>query len=67
MQSMKFIIEIDTIIAKELAYFLDANEAEALHEAIAKSLCSELDMDINEARGSVKVILSIKDKEPLQA
>ena len=67
MQSMKFIVEIDTVVAKELAYFLDANEVEALHEVIAKSLCNELDMDINEARGSVKVILSIKDKEPLQA
>ncbi len=52
---MKFIVEINDIVMKELSYFLDTDALEALHEAIAKFLKTELDMDINEARQSVKV------------
>lgn len=52
---MKFTVEINDIVIKELAYFLDMDSVDALHEAIAKSLKNELDMDIDEVRQSVKV------------
>lgn len=52
---MKFIVEVNDIVMRELCYFLDMDAAEALHEAIAKSLKNELDMDMDEARQSVKV------------
>ncbi len=52
---MKFIVEINDIVMRELSYFLDMGAVEALHEALAKFLKNELDMDINEARESVKV------------
>ncbi len=52
---MKFTVEINDMVMRELSYFLDIGAVEALHEAIAKFLKNELDMDINEARESVKV------------
>ena len=52
---MKFTVEIDDIVVRELSYFLNMDAVDALHEAIAKSLKNEIDMDINEARQSVKV------------
>ena len=52
---MKFIVEVNDIVMRELSYFLDMDAVEALHEAIAKSLKNELDMDIDEAWQSVKV------------
>jgi len=59
---MKFIVEINDIVMKELSYFLDMEPQEALHEAIAKSLKNELYMNIDEARQSVIVSYS-KDGE----
>ena len=59
---MKFIVDINDIVMKELSYFLDMDAQEALHEAIANSLNNELDMDIDEARQSVIVSYS-KDGE----
>ena len=52
---MKFIVDINYIIVRELSYFLDVDAVDALHEGIAKFLKNDLDMDINEARQSVKV------------
>ena len=52
---MKLIVDINDIVMSELAYFLDMASADALHEAIVKSLKNELDMDIYEARQSLKV------------
>ncbi len=53
---MKFLVGINNIVMRELSYFLDMDAAKALHEAIAKCLKNELDMDIiDEARQSVKV------------
>jgi hypothetical protein len=52
---MKFIAEINDMVMRELSYFLDMDAGEVLHEALAKSLRNELDMDIKEARESAKV------------
>ncbi len=52
---MKFTVEINDIVMRELSYFLDMDAGEALHEAVAQYLEKELDTDIVEARQSVSV------------